>query len=214
MKSNPHHRFAWRAVGLFLLFLPFSPVIAQQVGNIRGRVADAENQSYLHSARVSVEGSSLAVLTDELGEFQLPNVPAGVVRLRVFHTGFPAVALSVTVSAGQVTLQDVSLSRSAGKKEGDPVMLDAYVVESTRETDARAIAINEQRFASNIKNVVSTNEFGDLGENKLGDFLKFVPGVTVDGEVDPENWTGGIVKSKSKRKRSTCPRNAVSIIPS
>ena len=33
-------------------------------------------------------------------------------------------------------------------------------------------------------------------------------------EVDPENWTGGIVKSKSKRKRSTCPRNAVSIIPS
>ena len=32
-------------------------------------------------------------------------------------------------------------------------------------------------------------------------------------EVDPENWTGGIVKSKSKIKRSTCPKNAVSIIP-
>lgn len=33
------------------------------------------------------------------------------------------------------------------------------------------------------------------------------------GEVDPENWTGGIVKSKPKRERSTCPRNDVSIIP-
>ncbi len=182
MNSIPHHRSSWRAIRLFLCFLPLSTIIAQPVGSIVGRVADAENPIYLHSARVSIEGSGRAVLTDELGEFRLPDVPPGAVRLRVFHTGFPAVSLSVTVSAGQVTRQDVTLSRSSGKKEGDAVVLDAYVVESTRETDARAIAINEQRFASNIKNVVSTNEFGDLGENKLGDFLKFVPGVTVDGE--------------------------------
>ena len=32
-------------------------------------------------------------------------------------------------------------------------------------------------------------------------------------EVAPENWTGGIVKSKPKIERSTCPRNDVSIIP-
>ena len=33
-------------------------------------------------------------------------------------------------------------------------------------------------------------------------------------EVDPKNWTGGIVKSKPKKERSTCPKNDVSIIPS
>ena len=43
--------------------------------------------------------------------------------------------------------------------------------------DAAALAINEQRFASNVKNVVSTDEFGAVAEGNIGEFLKFMPGV-------------------------------------
>ena len=32
-------------------------------------------------------------------------------------------------------------------------------------------------------------------------------------EMDPKNWTGGIVKSKPEIERSVCPRNVVSIVP-
>ena len=46
--------------------------------------------------------------------------------------------------------------------------------------DAAAIAINEQRFAANMKNVVSADEFGAVVEGNVGDFLKFLPGVTID----------------------------------
>ena len=34
-------------------------------------------------------------------------------------------------------------------------------------------------------------------------------------EVDPKNWTGGIVKNRTpKQERSICPRNDVSTVPS
>jgi iron complex outermembrane receptor protein len=50
--------------------------------------------------------------------------------------------------------------------------------------DASALAINEQRFASNIKNVLSTEEFGHVAEGNVAEFLKFLPGITID-------YTGG-----------------------
>jgi TonB-dependent receptor len=50
--------------------------------------------------------------------------------------------------------------------------------------DGAALAINEQRFSANIKNVFSTDEFGDVSEGNAAEFLKFLPGVTID-------YTGG-----------------------
>jgi outer membrane receptor for ferrienterochelin and colicin len=46
--------------------------------------------------------------------------------------------------------------------------------------NASDIAANEQRFAPNIKNVVDADAFGDAGEGNSREFLKFVPGVTVN----------------------------------
>jgi iron complex outermembrane recepter protein len=46
--------------------------------------------------------------------------------------------------------------------------------------DAAALAINEQRFAPNIKTVVSTDDFGSNAESNVGEFLKFMPGLTVN----------------------------------
>ena len=54
------------------------------------------------------------------------------------------------------------------------------VVTSSREMDSAAIAINEQRFASNMMNVVSADEFGTIAEGSVGEFLKFMPGITID----------------------------------
>ena len=42
------------------------------------------------------------------------------------------------------------------------------------------IANNEQRFAPNIKNVLSTTSFGDVLGSNVGEFLKFIPGLTAE----------------------------------
>ena len=65
-------------------------------------------------------------------------------------------------------------------RNGDTIMLDAFTVSNQREFNAAIIAANEQRFAPNIKNVVSADAFGDVTEGNVGEFVKYLPGITVD----------------------------------
>ncbi|MFM9029427.1 MAG: TonB-dependent receptor plug domain-containing protein, partial [Opitutaceae bacterium] len=44
---------------------------------------------------------------------------------------------------------------------------------------AQAAAINEQKVSPNIKNVVVLDEFGDLGDGNIGEYLKYTPGLSI-----------------------------------
>ena len=56
-------------------------------GTVTGRVMNARSGEYLENARITVEGTDLQALTDNLGRYTLANVPVGTARLRAFHTG-------------------------------------------------------------------------------------------------------------------------------
>lgn len=153
-------------------------------GTIEGRVLNARSGEYLVSARITVERTALETFTDLDGNYRLTNVPAGSARVTVFYTGLPAQTVAVSVGAGQTVRHDITLAASEAKREGGIVKLDQFIVDVSREMDAAALAINEQRFSSNIKNVVSTEEFGNVAEGNVAEFLKFLPGVTI-------NYIGG-----------------------
>ncbi len=168
--------------GFVLLAVP-AGIHAQAAasGGIAGRVLNNETGSYLNNARVRVSGTSIETFTNEFGEFRLDDLPAGSVTLEVFYTGFPVKNTGVTVTAGAVTQQNISVTvdHAAGADEG-VVQLEEFLVQSKRETNAQSLALNEQRFSANLKNVVSTDAFGDVGQGNIGEFLKHVPGVTVE----------------------------------
>src|SRR5687767_15829938 len=42
------------------------------------------------------------------------------------------------------------------------------------------IAVNEQRFALGQKSVISTDQFGTIPDNNPGEFMKWLPGVSVE----------------------------------
>ena len=158
-------------------------------GTIEGRVLNATNGSYLGNARVVVEGTSLQTFTDAAGRYRLDGVPAGTARVKIFYTGLPEQSVSISVSAGQSATRDVNLGGATDAAAGGEVLrLNAFTVAAQREMDAAAIAINEQRFAGGIKNVVNTDAFGDIAEGNIGDFVKFLPGVTID-YVSPDART-------------------------
>jgi len=163
------------------------PRVAAQssaTGLIEGRVLNPRTGAYVENVRLTVEGSALQTFSESDGSYRLTNVPAGTVRLTALYTGLPPQTLAVVVRAGQVTRQDFSLAEAAAKSDGAVVKLDAFRVSTTREMDAAALAINEQRFASNTRNVVSTEEYGNVAEGNAAEFIKFMPGVTID-------YTGG-----------------------
>ncbi|MBI4625670.1 MAG: carboxypeptidase regulatory-like domain-containing protein [Verrucomicrobia bacterium] len=169
------------AAGLSLL--P-GPVRAQSAasGTIEGRVFNPGNGTYLENARITIEGTQLEAFTDSGGLYRFTDVPAGAVKIRAFFTGLDVQTKVVTVAPGGTVQHDISLNAfqdSAGKDAG-PVTLAQYVVTESQQMEGAAIAINEQRFAPNLKTVVAADEFGAASEGDVGEFLKYLPGVSMD----------------------------------
>ena len=89
--------------------------------------------------------------------------------LEAFFTGLDAQQAAVSVPAGAVIRQDFNLTSAAryGADATSSVKLDPLVVATSRETDGAVIALSEQRFAPNIKNVVATDAMGDVMDGKM-----------------------------------------------
>ena len=58
-----------------------APAWAQDPGIVRGTVALVENGGAIHGAVVLLVGPGLVALTDERGEFEIENVPAGTYEI-------------------------------------------------------------------------------------------------------------------------------------
>lgn len=151
-------------------------------GSVEGRVQNQVTGDYLNNARVSIKGTNQVVLTDESGTYRLTGVPAGPVTLRILFSGLDEQEITVAVPAGQTAQQDVKLTSVSryGAAANSTVQLDAFLVQSTRETDAAMIAVNEQREALSQKSVISTDQFGTIPDNNPGEFMKWLPGVSVE----------------------------------
>jgi hypothetical protein len=166
------------------------PLIAQTAatGTIEGRVLNATSGNYLNNVRVVVKDTVLEASTNENGEYRITGVPAGSASISATFTGLVPQTRNVTVAAGQTARLDFDLvlTGTAGDSSGI-VKLEAFTVEE-RELTAQGAALHEQRSAANIKNVVSMEEFGDLGITNPGHFLTYIPGVSnvynTTGEVE------------------------------
>jgi TonB-dependent receptor len=187
---------SWPLLAASLLTVPAaltSVALAQAgSGTVEGRVQSATSGNYLNNARVRVVGTNLETFTNAFGEYRLAGLPAGTATLEVFYTGLATRRVEVTVPAAGSVQRDLEL-RDLGSKEGDTVVMSAFLVASQRETDAAAIAIHEQRFAPNKKDVIATDAFGDINQGNIGEFVKFIPGISLDVK-DGNNPSGIMVR--------------------
>jgi len=163
------------AVLITLFSVP--PLSAQDRGSgtIQGRVLNSATGRYLNNARVSVAGTAFEAQTNQDGTYWLSNVPAGDVTVEVRFVGFESKSATVTVPSGALVRQDFEL----GTTSDGAVQLDPFSVEA-RALSGQAVALTEKRNAVNIKEVISLDEFVDMADGNLGEFLKFIPGVDIE----------------------------------
>lgn len=176
--------------GLVIALATIIPANAQTAptGSVTGRVQNVDSGTYLNNARIRVIGTTRETFTDQSGGYRLVGLPAGEVRLDVFYTGLATRQVSVMVPAGGTATLDVDLMADEANRV---VRMSEFVVQSQREMDAAAIAINEQRFAAARKDVVSTDAFGEINQGNIGEFIKFLPGISLD--VKDGNTPSGIM---------------------
>lgn len=175
---------AWFSLALLWVASGLTVWAQATTGTIEGRVLNTRSGEFVERARVTVEGTVFETFTDADGNYRLPSVPVGPAKVRVFFTGLSPHTGEVKVGAGQTVRHDVSLRAFDAKPEtaaeGSVVRLSEFVVGMSREMDGAALAINEQRFAPNIMNVISTDEFGGVAEGNVAEVMKFLPGVTIE----------------------------------
>ena len=153
------------------------PVIAQTTGSLEGRVLNATNSSALSKARVTLENNQQVVMTDESGFYRLTAIPTGPVRVSVSFLGMQSESAMAMVPAGGSTNLDFKLLLA---KKGDGIVeMETFKVGSDRFMSADAVATNEQRYSANLKNVVTPDQFGDRGQENIGNMLLFIPGVSI-----------------------------------
>jgi len=181
MQSPLRLRFIATATALVAFVLPLHAQSA--TGAIEGRVYNAATGNALVNARLALEGTGREVVTDEGGAYRFAGVAAGEARLNVSYLGMASQQAAISVAAGAEVRREFELVldrslRPAGR--GEAVKLAAYSVIEDREMSAQAVAMNEQRNAPNLKNVVAIDEFGDRGNENIGEFLLFLPGVSIE----------------------------------
>src|SRR3954470_18105167 len=120
------------ALGLGAIIPLAAPAQVAATGTIEGHVANAGTGNYLNNAQVTIVGTTRETFTNRFGLFRFTDVPAGDVQLRIFYTGLAPETRAVTVTAGQVAQQDVTLA-------ADTLKLDKFVVEAQKEVTGASI---------------------------------------------------------------------------
>ena len=140
-------------------------------GVVEGRVTDATTGEALPGARLAIPGSAIETSTDRQGMFRLTGVPAGQQTILVSYLGRRDETVDVDVPAGSARRLDVNLG--ANKFE------ESITVQAELIRDAQARALNQQKTAANITNVVSADQIGSFPDANAAETVQRIPGISI-----------------------------------
>lgn len=169
----PGRRVLFAALALFPLLTLTAPALS--AGTIRGTVVSDVTGRFAEGAEVGVAGTDLHTTAARDGSFTLSNVPAGAQKLVISYPSHAAIEQSVTVGADTVNVPAVHITSQV-------VRLGEFSVTGTLEGMSEAIAL--QKASLETKLVAASDQFGPVSEGNVGEYLKYLPGVSIDYNVN------------------------------
>jgi TonB-dependent receptor len=161
-------------VSLLAWALLTSPLAAQDArnGTVAGRIVDAATGAPVRGADIRLTGTDYRTTSNATGDFAL-RVPGGTYTAVVSYVGYEEKSAGITVAADGSTRIDFVLG-------DDVATLEAMVVTGIAQGQARAI--NQQRAAQNLTNLIASDAFGQFPDKNIADAVKRLPGVNVERE--------------------------------
>ncbi len=166
-----NHAFSLLVV--LLLFVTASTTSSAQpnsLGTLSGRVTDSATKLALGGTRVSVVGTTITSYANQSGDYVLFDVPAGPQTIEFSYVGYSDVRQPVTVSPEGST----TLNHAFG---GNVVTLEKIVITGNAVGTARAI--NQQRAADTLTNVVAADDIGRFPDQNAAESIQRIPGLAV-----------------------------------
>lgn len=175
---------------VLLLLFALRPTFGQsQTGAIAGTVTDPTGAA-LKGAVISVKSPALTASTNEQGRFYINALPPGTYHLTITYVGLAPSTRDITVNAGQIAKADAAL-HVADRSE--------TVVVRAERASAEAEALNEERAADNLLQVMPLQVITSLPNANLADALGRLPSVT----LERDEGEGKYVQVRSTEPRLT-----------
>ncbi len=193
---------------IFLFFFSMFYLEAQDV-IVTGIVKDAETNDFLSGTTIYVIGTTNGTVTDANGRYRLLNVPVEDTKLQISFLGYETKIVELQLKPGETKSLNIQLHPNS-------VMLGG--VEITAQARGQNAAINRQRNATGVMNVISSEKLNELPDVNIADAIGRLPGLMIQrdgGEgqkiilrgLDPKYSTVAIdgmnVPSTSSNDRST-----------
>ncbi len=211
-KSRTYFNTAF-LIGLFLL--PAS-LFSQSMGIVSGKISDSANNLKLEGVIVSIQGTQHETISNGAGEYIFRNVAPGDHTLQFIYVGLEAINKKVTVVAGQRAYVNLNVSDE---------VYDMGEMSITGSLIGQARALNIQKSATTLKNVVASDAFGRFPDQNAAEILSRLPGVSVEldqGEgryvvirgIDPDLSNVSVDGVAIPSPESNTRRVALDVIPS
>jgi TonB-dependent receptor len=159
---------------LFVLVCAVVPVpvaLAQAgKGTIAGRVADSSNGALI-GARVTVQPVGVSVVSDARGQFFISDLDPGSYTITITYVGFAPFTQTVAVTAGQAASLEAKLEVESQNLK---------VLVTAERPSAEAEAVNRERTADNIVQVLPSEVIRSLPNANMADALGRLPSVTIE----------------------------------
>jgi outer membrane receptor protein involved in Fe transport len=178
-------------------------------GTVVGKVLDAETGGPVYLAQVQVVGGSTFVLSRVDGSFVITGVPAGSFGVTVQCLGYQAKTITGLELEPQGAVQvNVTLPASA-------IQIDALVVTAAQERGSVAVALDEQRSATNVVNSVTSQQIARSPDGDAAQAIQRVSGVTTqDGKFVFVRGLGGRYTTTSvNNARVPSPEPETRVVP-
>jgi TonB-dependent receptor len=139
-------------------------------GIVAGRAIDSKG-GVLQGASVELQPAGATGTTNTQGEFTIPDVAPGAQKLTVTFVGFSPASSDITVTAGQTTRAEITLQVGAKNEE---------VLVTAERPHSEAEAINRERTAINLLQVLPADVITSLPNANVADALGRLPSVTLE----------------------------------
>jgi TonB-dependent receptor len=166
----------WRARVRSVLLLASITLITSgadaqdRAGTITGRVSDAGHY-VLEGARIELQPRVQAPVSDQQGQFMIANVPPGEYTITISYVGLMPFTRTMTVTAGQVAQVDAVLQVAGVSEE---------VTVSAARPRGEAQALNRERTADNIVQVLPAEVITSLPNTNIADAVGRLPSVSLE----------------------------------
>jgi hypothetical protein len=155
------------AVLAIVALIPGTTFAQASTGSIQGTVIGPAG-GVVTDVRVTVEGTNLVTETDDNGFYRLATVPTGEHTIIFYYLGLQSASAEVTVTAGETVTHDQPLAYGGEiEVRGSPLLV------------GQAKALNRQKNAINISNIVAADQIGRFPDKNASEATQRIPAVSL-----------------------------------